>query len=233
MKQGKTFEEVVEQVNEEAAMRRDYYCPSNEMMLMSDSTGSRLASPSGQFEMRDTAHLHLAELCGIDRRYYQKMRTESPFLLDRNVNHWLTTSTPKQRIVRAHNSEARAIVSSRYAMLDNDALLRTIEPIIEELGLSVESCDVSDEKLLIKMVSPRLTGAVKVNDHVQAGLIVRNSEVRCSAVEVDWFVKRLVCLNGMVCNGPNGRGAFRRHVGRDWNMPRRKSRCAGSHNGAI
>ena len=114
----------------------------------------------------------------------------------------------------------------------NDALLRTIEPIIEELGLSVESCDVSDEKLLIKMVSPRLTGAVKVNDHVQAGLIVRNSEVRCSAVEVDWFVKRLVCLNGMVCNGPNGRGAFRRHVGRDWNMPRRKSRCAGSHNGA-
>jgi hypothetical protein len=221
MKQGIQFEELVAQVNREAEARRDYYCPTSEMHMMSDASGSRLATPSGQFGVRDMAHLHMAELCGIDRRYYQKVRTDAPHLLDRNVNHWLTTSTPKRRIVRALDSEARAIVSSRYAMLDNDALLQTMEPVIDELGLTVESCDVSDEKLLIKMVSPRLTGEVKVGDHVQAGIMVRNSEVRCSAVEVDWFVKRLVCTNGMVVNGLNGRGAFRRHVGRDWDAPRR------------
>src|SRR5690606_36972279 len=43
---------------------------------------------------------HLSELTGIDRRYYQRMRQEAPFLLDRNVNHWLTNTPSKQRIIR-------------------------------------------------------------------------------------------------------------------------------------
>lgn len=219
MKQSMSFDELSAKIQQDAQSSHDFMCPTTEMFLTTEPDGgtSRLATPSGHFTMRSTAERHLAELCGIDRRYYCKMRQQASHLLDRNVNHWLATSTPKQRIVRAHDKEARAIVSSRYAMLDNDALLRTVEPVMDELGLTVESCDVSDEKLFIKMVSPRLTGEVKVGDHVQAGLIIRNSEVRCSAVEVDWFVKRLVCTNGMVVNGPNGRGAFRRHVGRDWN----------------
>ena len=233
MKQGMTFEDLLTRVEHEAASRRDYYVPTQEMYLMTDQSGSRLATPCGQFSLKETAHLHLGELCGIDRRYYQRLRLEAPFLLDRNVNHWLANNSPRQRIVRAlesdTGSEARAIVSSRYAMLDNDALLKTVEPVIREQGLTVESCNVSDEKLVIKMVSPRLRGEVKVGDEVQAGIIIRNSEVRCSAVEVDWFVKRLVCTNGMIVTGPHGRGAFRRHVGRDWNAPRRKAQSFSWH----
>jgi Domain of unknown function (DUF932) len=235
MKQGVTFSHLLERVEQEAASRRDFYVPTPEMHLMTDETSSRLATPCGQFDLRDTAHLHLAELTGIDRRYYQRMRTEAPFLLDRNVNHWLATNPPKQRIVRAQQTDtgaqARAIVSSRYAILDNDALLRTVEPVIAEQGLTIESCDVSEERMTIKMISPRLTGDVKVGDTVQAGLIVRNSEVRCNAVEVNWFVKRLVCLNGMVVTGPHGRGAQRRHVGRDWSASRRKSQNRRWHGG--
>lgn len=67
------------------------------------------------------------------------------------------------------------------------------------------------------MVSPRLKADVKVGDAVQVGVLIQNSEVRCSAVQVTWFLKRLVCLNGMVVSEPGARGAFRRHVGRDWN----------------
>lgn len=221
MKQGQSFEELVARVEEDANRRCDLYCPTDEMHLMSDASGSRLATPSGQLKMRDRAHLHLAELCGIERRYYQRLRLEAPHLLDRNVNHWLTNNPPKQRIVRALNcdegGEARAIVSSRYALLDNDALLRAIEPVIAEQDLTIESCDAGEDKLTLKMVSPRLKGDVQVGDTVQAGLMIRNSEVRCNAVEINWFVKRLVCSNGMVVTGPQGRGAFRRHVGRDWN----------------
>lgn len=101
--------------------------------------------------------------------------------------------------------------------------LRTFFNWLAEQDLSIESCDVSEERLTIKMVSPRLKGDVKVGDTVQAGVIIRNSEVRCNAVEVNWFVKRLVCLNGMVVTGPNGKGAQRRHVGRDWDAPQRNS----------
>lgn len=220
MKQSMTFNELTTHVYREAERRQDYYVPTHEMQIATDASSSRLCTPCGQFTVKDRAHLHLAEICGIDRRYYQKLRTEAPFLLDRNVNHWLATAPAKQRIVRALDEggkmDVRAIVSSRYAALDNDALLKTVEPIIDEMGLSVESCDVGDDRLIIKMVSPRLTGAVKVGDEVQAGIVLRNSEVRCSALQIDYFVKRLVCTNGMVVTKNLGNGTFRRHIGRDW-----------------
>lgn len=228
MKQSMTFEQLAEQVNRDAESRHDFYCPTSEMHVMTDSSGSRLSTPTGLFTLKDTAHLHLAELCGIDRRYYTKMRSEAPFLLDRNVNHWLATNAPKQRIVRTLASDARAIVSSRYAMLDNDALLRTVEPVIDELGLTVESCDVSEERLFIKMISPKLTGSVAVGDDVQAGIVIRNSEVRCSAVEVDTFLKRLVCTNGMVVAGNREQSTYRRHVGREWHKGNGKGFAYGS-----
>jgi hypothetical protein len=246
MKLGKTFDELVTQVKRESTQKRDFYAPTSEMLVMSDASGSRLATPVGTMLLRERAHQQLAELCGIDRRYYQKLRQEAPALLDRNLNHWLATGPPKQRIVRAFATnctsatnnpanaqfpaqlpaardatataplEARAILSSRFALLDHDRLLNTIEPVIAEQNLTVESCDMDDEEFTIKLVSPRLQGDVKVGDTVQAGLVIRNSEVGCHAVEVHTFVKRLVCLNGMALMGPKQRGAFRRHSGRDW-----------------
>lgn len=228
MKKGMPFEKLVESVEQEALYRRDLYCPTTEMHLMSDASGSRLVTPLGPLMMRERAHQNLSMLCDIDRRYYQRLRSQAPDLLDRNINHWLSNSPPRQRIVRALEGEtgtdARAILSARFALLDNDALLRTIEPVIAEQGISIESCDVGEEKLTIKMVSPRLRGEVKVGDAVQAGLIIRNSEIGLNSIEIHWFLKRLVCSNGMVLNGPSGRAAFRRHVGRDWSAPGHRSK---------
>lgn len=122
MKQGMPFEQLVQRVEGEAARRRDYYAPTTEMEVTSDETGSRLSTPCGHFALNERAHIHLAELCGVDRRYYQKMRAEAPHLLDKNVNHWLADNPSKPRIVRTLKHEergfdtegtARAIVSSR------------------------------------------------------------------------------------------------------------------------
>jgi hypothetical protein len=215
MKQGTTFEELVARVEQEAQARQDYYVPGSELRLVSNAIGSRLETTEGLFHVRDTAHTHLAGLCGIERRYYQKLREHSPVLLDENANFWLSRSN-KTRIIRALDRDARAIVSPRYATLDNDALLRTVEPIIAELDATVESADISDERLIIKVASPRLQGDVKVGDAVQVGIVIQNSEVRAGVIAVDLFVKRLVCANGLIIAGKSGSGAHRRHVGRIW-----------------
>ena len=217
MKIGMHFDAVVAQVAEEARSRHDFFAPTNELELVSREGESeiQLATPQGAFGLRDTAHIHLAEVTGIDRRYYMRLRREAPSLLADNVNHWLRRSPAKPRLVRALGSDIRALASPRYATLDNDALLSALEPIIDELGMTVESCQLDEEGLTLKMVTPKLQGDVKLHDVVQSGLLVRNSEVRAASLSVQPLIFRLVCTNGLVFGGANGQAASRRHIGRD------------------
>ena len=73
------------------------------------------------------------------------------------------------------------------------------------------SCEVTENKLHIKIVNHRLEMAVVPGDFVQAGVVISNSEVGLGAVSVQPLVYRLVCTNGMVVNDF---GERRAHVGR-------------------
>ena len=202
---------------EEARARHDFFAPTNELELVSREGESeiQLATPQGAFGLRDTAHIHLAEVTGIDRRYALRLRREAPSLLADNVNHWLRRSPAKPRLVRALGSDIRALASPRYATLDNDALLSALEPVLHDLSMTVESCQLDEEGLTLKMVTPKLQGEVKLHDVVQSGLLVRNSEVKAGSLSVQPLIFRLVCTNGLVLGGANGQAASRRHIGRD------------------
>jgi hypothetical protein len=203
-------------VENDAQAKQDFFAPTNALCLQSDSASSRLLTPCGEFHLRSTAHTHVAELAGIDKRYYHKLREHAPELLDENVNHWLKRGGKGTRVIRALGEDARAIVSPRYAALDNDALLKTLEPLVDELGASIETCDLSDEHLVLKLVTPRLQGEVQRGDEVQAGLVVQNSEVRAGALCVQPLIYRLVCTNGLIAGRATGTGSRRRHSGRNW-----------------
>lgn len=218
MKQGMTFDDVKAQVAHEAEHRNDFFAPTNQLRLEAERVEgkSHLLTPQGRFGLRDTAHLHLAEVTGIDRRYYQRLRRESPALLAENVNYWLAQGGSKPRLVRALESDVRALASVRYATLDNDALLTAVEPILNEIGASVESCELDDEGITLKLVTPKLQGEVQKGDVVQAGLLIKNSEVRAGALLVQPLIFRLVCTNGLILGGVSGQAASRRHISRDW-----------------
>lgn len=216
MKQGTTFEELVRRVEHDAGARHDFIVPANAMSIETDALGTHLSTGGhGIFDMRDVAHGHLAELAGIDLRYYRRLRVEAPALLDSNVNHWLARS-PKNRLVRALDNDVRAIASERYAALDHDALLNCLAPIMDEWDGTVESSDIDDRRLIVKLVSPRLEGDVAVGDTVQAGLVIENSETRQAGLRATPFIKRLVCTNGMTIGQNIGTGARRRHSGPVW-----------------
>jgi hypothetical protein len=76
----------------------------------------------------------------------------------------------------------------------------------------VESCDITDRNMYIKVVNPRLEAEVRKGDIVQAGIVISNSEVGLGSVSVMPLVYRLVCLNGMIVNDL---GKRKYHIGRE------------------
>jgi Domain of unknown function (DUF932) len=83
-------------------------------------------------------------------------------------------------------------------MLDNFDLLRTVLPVLQDQELIVESCELTERKLFLKVVSPRVQYEVKVGDPVQAGLAISNSEIGFGRLSAEPLIYRLRCKNGMI-----------------------------------
>ena len=139
------------------------------------------------------------------------MRAENPDLLAANVNSWFSHD-PSTRMVRTLDGTARAFLSDRYRRIDNYEIAEAVLPIIADIkDARIESCEVTDERMYIKVVNPRLETEVVPGDVVQSGIIITNSEVGMGSMAVQPLVYRLVCSNGMVVNDAATR---RYHIGR-------------------
>ena len=115
-------------------------------------------------------------------------------------------------MVRTLDGVARAFLSSRYRRIDNYEVSSAVLPIIGEIpDARFESCEITDTKMYIKVVNPRLVAEVVPGDIVQAGIVITNSEVGQGAFSVQPLIYRLVCSNGMTVNDAAMR---RNHVGR-------------------
>ena len=115
-------------------------------------------------------------------------------------------------MVRTLDGTARAFLSERYRRIDNYEIAEAVLPIISDIkDARVESCEVTDERMYIKVVNPRLETEVVPGDVVQSGILITNSEVGMGSMAVQPLVYRLVCSNGMVVNDAATR---RYHIGR-------------------
>ena len=147
----------------------------------------------------------------------RRLQSEAPELLARNVNHWFAAK-PAQRMVRTLDGGARAFLSSRYARIDNLEVAETVIPVLSQMaerhgGMEIVSTEVTENRLYLKAVFPQLRAEIasrRVDDIVEAGLLISNSEVGLGAVSVRPFARFLACLNGMTRDG----GGAWKHVGR-------------------
>jgi hypothetical protein len=105
-------------------------------------------------------------------------------------------------------------------------LLEAVVPVLPG-GYRVESCEVTERRLYLKVVHPdlefnlgrlRFNGAV--DDIVQAGMVFSNSEVGAGAVWLRPLVWRKVCSNGLIVEDASMR---QNHLGRgaDYDSVRR------------
>jgi len=143
--------------------------------------------------------------------YFERMRTEQPALLDRNVNTWLSNDGDR-RMIRTLDGKVRAVLSDRFRRLDNYDLAENVLPILRRLeDARFESVELTETRMYLKVVTPRVEFEIAPGDVVQAGVVITNSEVGQGTLSVQPLVYRLVCSNGLIASDH----ALRKtHVGR-------------------
>ncbi len=197
MNTGIKLDALSQRILADRALSKDYI-GSTSLMEMSDDghlmlqNGERLS-----LGVRRIAHEQIAEKTGIPFKYYERMKTEQPALLARNVNAWFARE-PSKRLVRTINGEARAFLGEGYRPLDNYDVATHLLPRMSALGLEVVSSQITESRLYIQSRSPRVQGDVRVGDTVQSGVVVSNSEVGRGSLSIAELDFRLWCLNGAV-----------------------------------
>ena len=216
MKAGKTLRELAMELDRQQAVKKDMIVDIGALSMDLGDTGLALqvtgGSMAAQYGINDIAHRQIGQTLKIPALYYDRMRTEYPELLAQNVNGWFARTPDTKRMLRTMDGTARALLSDRYRRIDNFEVASAVLPIISGMdGASVESCELTESRMYLKVVNPRVTAEVKKGDIVQAGIIISNSEVGMGSVNVSPLVYRLVCSNGMIAQD----GAVRKyHVGR-------------------
>ena len=218
MKSGVTLQQMLTEVKRQSESKEDYLIAPNrlrmesygkEMFLhLSDDSGTELIEP---MTITGIAHRQIGTHLRIPAAYYDRMREERPDLLAYNANTWFKQEN-SQRMLRTLDGSARAYLSNRYRRIDNIDIAGVTLPILGGLpDIRFESCQITESRMYIKAVNPRLQAEVSPGDIVQAGVIISNSEVGLGSVSIQPLIYRLVCSNGMVVNEAAAR---RNHVGR-------------------
>lgn len=213
MKAGKTLQELAIELDRQQAVKKDMIVDMGALSMEAGDTSLALhVKGTARCGINDIAHRQIGQALKIPAPYYDRMKSEYPELLAQNVNGWFSRIPGAKRMLRTMDGTARAFLSDRYRRIDNFEVASAVLPIISGMdGASVESCELTDSRMYLKVVNPRVTAEVKKGDIVQAGIIISNSEVGMGSVNVSPLVYRLVCSNGMIAQD----GAVRKyHVGR-------------------
>lgn len=219
MKQGRALPEVLMELKRQNSAKRDFIAPARALSLSADGETFIMDHVSVKdaeiLGTTDLFHRQIGSALNIPAKYYDLMRTQKPELLAQNVNSWLS-ARDRSFLVRSMDygsgRVARALLSDRYRRIDNLEIASAVLPLFAgKEEMEVISCEVTENRLYLKIVNHKLEMAVVPGDLVQAGVVISNSEVGLGAVSVRPLVYRLVCSNGMCVNEFGERKA---HVGR-------------------
>ena len=222
-KLGLNINELAQKITDQAEKKVDMVVDSRSMQLLpveqDDVTTNAPVlmsiDDSKQMEITSTAHRQLATRLQIPYAYYERVMNNNPVLLAENVNNWLG-QTQNKRMIRTYQADGstvwdlmRADLSNKYLTFDNEDVAEAVLPVMFDEKLEIISSNVTEKKLYIKAVTDKLTGEIEKGDVVRGGVIVSNSEVGFGSVNVQAFIERLVCMNGMIAET----SFRRRHIG--------------------
>ena len=216
MRSGRSLADLARELERQLHSKKDLVVPSSLLRYDTDDRGeTRLViDESGKpmpYGVMPLARRQLADKLKIPYAYFERMRAEQPVLLDRNVNTWLQ-SEDDRRMIRTLDGNVRAVLSDRYRRLDNFDLAESVLPILQQLPqVRFESVELTETRMYLKCVTPRLKVEMAPGDVVQAGVVISNSEVGQGTLSVQPLLFRLVCRNGLIASD---RALRKTHVGR-------------------
>lgn len=209
MKTGKSIVQLAQELTRIQETKKDFIVPTEKLSAQVGAEGVELAFENGvkqSFGMNNWSASQLSQYTDIPKAYFDRINSENPNLLVDNINHGLTRIAKQarserrneSRMVRTLDGNVRGLLSDRYRILDSHDMLEAVFPVIADKGMEIISSEVTDRRLFIKALSPKLQSEVKKGDVVQYGLTISTSDVGAGSVRVEPLLFRLVCLNGLI-----------------------------------
>lgn len=212
MRSGKTLIELAQEVQRQQDAKKDYISPVGNLE-MNELGNINCEGIGANIPLTKHAHGQMCDYTGIPRRYYQKLQEEKSFdLLSENVNHWLDKKPNDKKMIRTMDGNVRALLSSRYRVLDNNEMMEAVLPVLSTQDIQIVSSDVTEKRLYLKALFPKIEGEVGKGDVVQSGIVISNSEIGSGGLKIQPLIYRLVCTNGMILPDSS---INKYHVGRD------------------
>jgi len=224
VKQGLSLTQFAQTIQERDQAKADYLAPvplidvstnghtSLVLRDIEDAGGNELAP----LEIGSTAHGQLANYLGVPKAFYDNLQGNASTLRDPNdperalydtlINGLLRSHADDARLVRTLNGRARAWLSDRYRQMDNLEILTRLLPVIQQLpavNWDQSSLQVTEDRMYLQLVDtskPKVikSGHTRVDDVLQRGVVITNSEVGLGSFVVQPLVFRQVCSNGLV-----------------------------------
>lgn len=210
---------LIKQLEAQENVKHDYITPGKQLHF---ADGKLILLASGaeiKYDATEILHNQMAEKLDIPTKYYKRLfsEPENLKLFDENCNHWLQAAD-KNYLLRTFQyakdkaNVARALLSDRYKIIDNYAVLLEALEAIKDSGIkvSIEGAELSDTKMYLRVVAPEIelkatemlkeyrTALKAGEDGVISGFTLRNSEVGAGAFTIIPRAKILACRNGMV-----------------------------------
>lgn len=227
MLQGLTLQQLAAKIEANSKAKRDFVYNTTDLEMVVDAeytevppaerkngNGHSVAlvvADQGRYPILKTAHEQIGARLDIPRKYYDRCLDKAPDLLATNVNRWFRDN-PERRMIRTLAGRDRAFLSDRFNRIEHEEIAKAALPVLADIpDVQIISSEITERRMYLQAVTPRLQGDVKVGDTVQAGVLISNSEIGFGAVLVTPLIYRLVCKNGMVV--PDGR-LRASHIGR-------------------
>jgi len=211
MKAGITTQELATRVQANIAARKDIIAGARSLEFRHDEETNALTAAiegfEGDYAMTDLFSQQVYSDLGLPAVYARALNANDRHLLAYNVNR-LAQRDSSTRLIRTlerdANKTARAYLSNAYRPLDNEQVLEQVLPALGAIdGLQITECELTENRMYIKAITPKIAGDVKVGDTMYAGVIISNSEVGGGALNISLLAYRLRCLNGLIL--PDGK----------------------------
>ena len=190
---------MLETLRDQKNASRDFLVTPGALRAVAREKGGFDISMAGEksFTPSGWAAGQLSTISEVPKAYADRLAEYNPELLADCLNDGLSR-VQGMKLLRTVGDRARAIVSDSYFALDAFDLLRETLPVIYDGGFQVQQSEISERRLYIRAVTPKVQADVKVGDPVQFGIALSTSDVGGGALKVEPFFHRLQCLNGMV-----------------------------------
>lgn len=225
MKAGLSLTDFAAEVQHRDHAKADYLAPVKLLDVQSnghtnlilreveDARGDELAP----LEVNIIAHQQLASYLGVPKAFYDTLQSQTSTLRDPNdpsqplydtlINGLLRSRPDDTRLVRTLFGQARGFLSDRYRQMDNLEILTRLLPVIQQLpavNWDQSSLQITDQRMYLQLVDTSKPKVIKsgthdrIDDVLQRGVVITNSEVGLGSFAVQPLVFRQVCSNGLV-----------------------------------